>query len=83
MRYYANFNANNGTRFINPITDTNKARLIKRIRQTAAAERFKGNTASWYVWYEDKSFYKPCYVAAGVIYDWGYGRYNKDELKYL
>lgn len=41
--YYANFNANNGTRFQNPIKDTNLKRIIKSIRETAEGERFANN----------------------------------------
>lgn len=48
--YYANFNANNGTCYGEPITGTNKAKLIKDIRHIAEAERFAGNECSWCVY---------------------------------
>ena len=50
MTYYANYDANNGTHWARPITDTNKARIIRRIRRTAEAERYSGNECSWEVW---------------------------------
>lgn len=55
--YFANFYANNGTHYMNPITDTNKARLIKDIRLIAEGERFLGNTCSWRVWIESDGYY--------------------------
>lgn len=83
MIYYANFSANNGTRLIEPITGTNKRNLEKRIRSLAEAERFSGNVAKWYVWYEDDSAYKRFYVAAGALFDGGCMRYDKETLKCL
>lgn len=49
MKYYANFTANNGTSLIEPLEDTNKARIIKSIREIANGERFAGNTCRWHV----------------------------------
>lgn len=51
--YYANFEANNGTRYAAPIKGTNKAKLIQDIRSIAEAERFQGNECSWRVWIKD------------------------------
>lgn len=73
--YTANFYANNGTTFIDPLTGSNKREIISHIRQTASAERFAGNTAKWYVWRNGKC------VAAGYIDDSGYHRY--DDLRYF
>lgn len=70
MIYYANFNANNGTSFMAPIQGTNKNDLIKAIRSTAEAERFQGNSCSWYVFYVDYKTYKTsasiCVASGGV-----------------
>lgn len=49
MKYFANFNANNGTCYDHDITDTNKARIIRRIANTANGNRFAGNECSWHV----------------------------------
>jgi hypothetical protein len=49
MKYYANFNANNGTRYAKDITDTNKERIIKTISSVANGNRFAGNDCSWRV----------------------------------
>ena len=51
--YQANFYANNGTRFIKPIEDTNLKRIIKSVRETAEGERFLGNECSWSVWIKE------------------------------
>lgn len=40
MRYYANFNVNNGTRLQNDLTDTNFKRIKKAIISMAKAEIF-------------------------------------------
>lgn len=53
MKYFANFNANHGTTFDKPIWDTNKARIIKDIRDIAEGNRFAGNGCCWQVWYVD------------------------------
>ena len=47
--YYANFCANNNTRFFTNINDTNKWRLLKDIREIARGERFAGNTSTFFV----------------------------------
>lgn len=49
MAYFANYNANNGTRFAKDIEDTNLRRLIKDIRDIAEGARFQGNECTWYV----------------------------------
>lgn len=49
MKYFANFSANNGTRYAQDITDTNKERIIKSISSTANCIRFVGNECHWYV----------------------------------
>lgn len=49
MRYFANFNANNGTHFADDITDTNKNRIIETINGIANGNRFEGNECSWIV----------------------------------
>lgn len=70
--YYANFNANNGTRFQKPIEDTNLKRIIKSVRETAEGERFANNECSWSVWVEDESRSSGCrYLAAGGMYSNG------------
>lgn len=63
--YYAQFSANNGTRFLRPLTGRNKEKLIVAVRSAANAERFAGNTASWYVWYYEAG--RRVYLAAGKI----------------
>ena len=60
--YYANFTANNGTSFKNPITGNNKKNLIRDIRNIAEGERFLGNKCFWSV--RDDS---GIYVAAGGV----------------
>jgi len=76
MKYYANMWVNNGTRFQRDITDTNKRRLISSIYQSAKANRFPGNRASWSVYDENGH----C-VAAGSIEDWGSFRTPEEELR--
>ena len=53
MKYFANYNANNGTRFQEPIEGTNKDQIIKDIREIAEGNRFDGSTCSWEVWTEN------------------------------
>lgn len=48
--YYANFDANNGTHYKEPLSDTNKNRLVKEIRSIAEGQRFRANECSWCVW---------------------------------
>ena len=48
--YKANFLANNGTRFMNPIEDTNLRRIVRSVRETAEGERFLNNECYWSVW---------------------------------
>lgn len=49
--YYAQFSANDGIRFLRPLTGCSKRKLIVAVRSAAEAERFVGNTAWWWVWY--------------------------------
>lgn len=63
--YYAQFSANDGTRFLHPLTGCNKRKLIVAVRSAAEAERFVGNTAWWWVWCYEAS--KRVNVAAGKI----------------
>ena len=70
MKYYANFLANWSTHFARPITCTNKKRLVKIIKNTAKAERFYGNQASYNVWYYDSQD-NEIIVESGVIDDNG------------
>ena len=62
LNYKANFSVNNGTTLANALTSTNKQKLIKEIRDWAAAERFAGNEAKW--WVEDE---EGCEIASGLI----------------
>lgn len=48
-KYYANFCAKNGTTMANPIIDTDKARILKTIREIAKGKRLAGNTADFWV----------------------------------
>lgn len=48
-KYYANFYANNGTSWINPLCSNNKKSLLKDVRETAKSERFYDNEASFYL----------------------------------
>lgn len=70
MKYQANMYVNNGTRLQKPLASNNKHKLITLIRKCAAAERFVGNEAHWWVFetVTDKI------MAEGYIYDWGYAR---------
>lgn len=78
MKYYANFNANNGTHNTEDITDTNKARIIKTIRRIANANRFTGNTCNWTV----KNEKGQCIAAGFTDSDEKEHRINKYDLKY-
>lgn len=49
MKYYANFDANNGTHWMHAIEGTNLKEMIRDIRGTAEAERFPGNACCWWV----------------------------------
>lgn len=71
-KYYANYNANNGTRFNKPIEDTNLKRIIKDIREIAEGNRFANNECSWSVWVVDESRPDGCkYLAMGGMYSNG------------
>lgn len=52
MKYFANFFANNGTSYREPIEGYNKKELLKRIRSIALGNRFQGNKCTWMVWDE-------------------------------
>lgn len=80
--YYAQFAANNGTRFLHPLTGCNKKKLIVAVRSAAKAERFVGNTAWWWVWYYEAGL--RLYVAAGKIGRNGRSkRTPTDKLNYM
>lgn len=55
MKYFANFNVNNGTRFERPIMDTNKKRIIKDIKEIAKGEIFCTSTNSGSFFVEDET----------------------------
>lgn len=82
MRYYANFKANNGTSFASPIESDNKNELIKAIRSIAEANRFQGNSCSWFVWYIDYKTYKSqasvCVASGGIGRD---GKRYRDKIR--
>ena len=48
-KYYANFSANNGTTMANPIKDTDKARILKTIREIAKDSTATGNAVDFWV----------------------------------
>lgn len=78
MMYYANFVANNGTRYRSDITDTNKERIIRRISTAANANRFDGCECTWIVTNSDGD----C-VAAGYTLPNGIrGRIKGRDLRY-
>lgn len=52
-KYYANFNANNGTCLIHAEEFSSKEKAITTIRQWAVGETFFGNSFRWCVWDED------------------------------
>lgn len=83
--YKANFLANNGTRFENPIEDSNLERIIKSIRQTAEGERFDKNTCSWSVWVDDESTLEGyrMVAAGGMGADGVRYRVKGNDLKWL
>ena len=64
--YYANFVANNGTRFMNPIKDTNLKRIIKGVRRCAESERFLYNSCSWSVWIYNRNGFEQIVAAGGM-----------------
>lgn len=72
--YYANYNANNGTRFSEDITGTNKAKLIAEIREIAEGSRYEGSECTWMV-KDDKG----CIVAMGGC-DCKGRRYRREDL---
>lgn len=80
MKYYANFNANNGTSYGKPITGTNKAELIKDIRSIAEAERFAGNECSWCVYTKDSNGDYISVARGGMLPNGCRWRDNSEEL---
>lgn len=60
--YYANYEANNGTTMMQPITDTNLKNIISDIREIAGDNRQAGHIARWEVSDEEGRT-----VAAGYI----------------
>lgn len=50
MKYYANYNANDGTRMEKDITGTNKKEIIRIIRDIANGERYTGHSCTWTVY---------------------------------
>ena len=78
MKYFANFNANNGTRLMHDRLSNNKRKLEKSIRESAEAHRYQGNECSWSV-YECKT--GKCIAAGGMT---RYGtRYRHHDLSYF
>jgi len=49
MKYYANYNANNGTQMMKPIESDNLEQIIKDIMEIAEGERFAGSACKWTV----------------------------------
>ena len=49
MKYFANYNANNGTSLLNDLCDTNLRRITKDIRDIAEGNRYDGNECRWRV----------------------------------
>lgn len=63
MNYFANFNANNGTRLMTDLQGTNKNKLMNAIRKQAISECFEGSQAIW--WVCDR---KGHYMFSGMVY---------------
>lgn len=78
MRYFANFNANNGISHKTAITGFNKKELLKRIRSISLGNRFQGNECTWTVWDENDKvvFQGGYYIGVGIRY----GVYNYKNL---
>lgn len=58
ITYYANFRANGNTSCSQPITGTNKKRLIQAIRRIAEGNRYKNSECYWSVWIEFNAPYR-------------------------
>lgn len=54
MKYYANFNVNNGTRLHNPLCDTNLKRITKEIKEYACGQIFCDPTNVGSFWVENE-----------------------------
>ena len=54
MKYYANFNVNNGTRLQNPLEDTNLKRITKSIKEMACGQIFCEPTNVGSFWVENE-----------------------------
>ena len=69
MRYFANFNANNGTSYREPIEGYNKKELLKKIRSIALGNRFQGSMCTWMVWDEKGELvFQGCYDGKKISY---------------
>ena len=80
MKYYANFDANNGTHYGTPITGTNKKELIKDIRSIAEAERFAGNECCWCVYIKDSDGDSVSVARGGMVSNGCRWRDNTREI---
>lgn len=80
--YYANFNANNGTRLSSDLEDTNLARIIKTIRDIAEGNRFADGNCSWAVYEQDDDCMR-CVAAGGYNACGGRYRVKDAELKWM
>ena len=49
MQYYGNFTVNNGTTMMKCVTNNNKHKLLKDLKEMALSNRFEGNKASWWI----------------------------------
>lgn len=54
MKYYANFNVNNGTRLQNPLEDTNLKRITKEVKEYACGQIFCDPTNVGFFWVENE-----------------------------
>ena len=77
MKYFANFNVNNGTMLQKDIEGTNKKELAKRIAKSAKANVYVGNEFSWNVWDEDDIIVM---AGAGRKTENGFSYYNTEDL---
>lgn len=75
-KYFANFNASNGTTLCENIESDNKNKLIRFIINSANAHRYRGNVASWWVC-ESSTGHK---VAGGDIFDFGSRRDTPEDI---
>lgn len=67
--YYANFNVNNGNRLSECLTDTNKFRHWKIIKDLAKAECFKNSIGSvWVYRSSDDTCAFHGYIKQGIVF---------------